>query len=240
MLELAMNLTQSTPPVHFGQDSRVSDFVLDDDRAMRVATSLLDAGAYLIDTSMPEEQFYTWKSGVRAPCYCNCRNAISDHQARLAISTEMADAVKETFGGVDAILGVSTAGIPWATSVADQLKLPTAYIRSEKKAHGVGGFVQGYVQEGARVVIIDDLVASGGSLKKAIAALREEVEVEVVGIVSIINWGFAKMRENLDGINYISLASYPSVIMAATSRGKVSESEFARLLDFYMNPSEGY
>ena len=227
-------------PVHFGEDSRVGDFVVDDHRAMCVASALLDAGAYLIDTSPPSDEYYTWKSGVRAPCYCNCRNAISDFGARRQITDEMSESVVNAFGDVDAILGVSTAGIPWASCVADRLELPTAYIRAEKKAHGVGGFVQGKVQSGARVVVIDDLVASGGSLKKAIDALNEVADVEVAGVVSIINWGFQKMRDNLEGLTYVALTSYPQIIMAATARGKVNEAEVSRLLSFYMNPSLGY
>lgn len=240
MLVTAMNPTDPPTPVHFGADSRIADFVLDDHRAMCVASALLEAGAYLIDTSLPSEEYYTWKSGVRAPCYCNCRNAISDFGARRLIADEMSESVMSAFGEVDAILGVSTAGIPWACCVADRLELSTAYIRSEKKAHGVGGFVQGHVQAGARVVIIDDLVASGGSLKKAVDALNDEADVEVAGIVSIINWGFQKMRDDLDGLNYVALTSYPQIIMAATARGKVNEAEVSRLLNFYMNPSLGY
>jgi orotate phosphoribosyltransferase len=240
MLITAMNSTEPPIPIHFGKDSRIADFVVNDHRAMCVASSLLDAGAYLIDTSLPPENYYTWKSGVRAPCYCNCRNAISDFSARRLISDEMSASVIDAFGDVDAVLGVSTAGIPWASCVADRLELPTAYIRSEKKAHGVGGFVQGHVQPGSRVVIIDDLVASGGSLKMAIDALKDEVDVEVAGVVTIINWGFQKMRVNLEGLTYVALTSYPQIIMAAAARGKVNEAEVSRLLNFYMNPSLGY
>lgn len=240
MLITAMNSTEPPIPIHFGKDSRIADFVVNDHRAMCVASSLLDAGAYLIDTSLPPENYFTWKSGVRAPCYCNCRNAISDFSARRLISDEMSASVIDAFGDVDAVLGVSTAGIPWASCVADRLELPTAYIRSEKKAHGVGGFVQGHVQPGSRVVIIDDLVASGGSLKMAIDALRDEVDVEVAGVVTIINWGFQKMRVNLEGLTYVALTSYPQIIMAAAARGKVNEAEVSRLLNFYMNPSLGY
>jgi orotate phosphoribosyltransferase len=240
MLITAMNSTEPPIPIHFGKDSRIADFVVNDHRAMCVASSLLDAGAYLIDTSLPPENYYTWKSGVRAPCYCNCRNAISDFSARRLIADEMSESVIDAFGDVDAVLGVSTAGIPWASCVADRLELPTAYIRSEKKAHGVGGFVQGHVQPGSRVVIIDDLVASGGSLKMAIDALKDEVDVEVAGVVTIINWGFQKMRVNLEGLTYVALTSYPQIIMAAAARGKVNEAEVSRLLNFYMNPALGY
>ena len=240
MLITTMNSTDPPIPIHFGKDSRIADFVVNDHRAMCVASSLIDAGAYLIDTSLLPEDYYTWKSGVRAPCYCNCRNAISDFNARSLIADKMSESVVDALGDVDAVLGVSTAGIPWASCVADRLELPTAYIRSEKKAHGVGGFVQGHVQPGSRVVIIDDLVASGGSLKMAIDALKDEVDVEVAGIVTIINWGFPKMRVNLEGLTYVALTSYPQIIMAAAARGKVSEAEVSRLLSFYMNPSLGY
>ena len=227
-------------PTHFGDGSRTADFIRDEHCAMCVASALLDAGAYLIDTSLSPEAFFTWKSGVRAPCYCNCRRAFSDFAARSLISDAMTESVVTQFGDVDVIVGVATAGIPWATGVADRLERPTAYIRSEKKAHGVGGFLQGHVKPGARVAIIDDLVASGGSLKTAIEALHNEADVEVAGVTSIINWGFQKMRDNLDDLDFVALTSYPQIVMAATARGKVNAAEVPRLLNFYANPTRGY
>ncbi len=225
---------------HFGDSSRIADFVKDDQRALRVADALLDSGAYLIDTSMNEEEYYTWKSGVRAPCYCNCRNAISDPVARKLIVKEMSEMISQAFPTVDILVGVATAGIPWATSAADYIGKAAAYVRSEKKSYGVGGYVQGAIKDGQKVVIVDDLVASGGSLKMAVECLNAEVNVEILGIASIINWGFMRMRENLLGVNFVALTSYPQVVMAATLRGKVADEDFQRLLSFYANPSGGY
>ena len=227
-------------PIHFGDSSRTADFIRDEHYAMCVASALLNAGAYLIDTSLSPEAYFTWKSGVRAPCYCNCRRAFSDFGARRLISDAITESVLKQFGDLDVVVGVATAGIPWASCVADRLELPTAYIRSNKKAHGVGGFLQGHVAPGSRVVVIDDLVASGGSLKAAIEALHNEADVEVAGVVSIINWGFQKMRDNLDGLDYVALTSYPQIVMAATARGKVNATEVTHLLNFYENPSRGY
>ena len=227
-------------PTHFGDGSRTADFIRDEHSALCVASALLDAGAYLIDTSLSPEAYYTWKSGVRAPCYCNCRRAFSDFGTRSLISDAMTDSVVKQFGDIDVIVGVATAGIPWSSCVADRLERPTAYIRSERKAHGVGGFLQGHVKPGARVAIIDDLIASGGSLKTAVEALHNEADVEVAGVASIINWGFQKMRDNLDGLNFVALTSYPQIVMAATARGKVNAAEMTRLLSFYTKPSEGY
>jgi orotate phosphoribosyltransferase len=152
----------------------------------------------------------------------------------------MAGMIQETFSRVDNIVGIANAGIPWATSVADQLELPMAYLRPDKKAHGIGGHVQGRIRKGSRIVIVDDLVASGGSLKSSITSLLSEVEVDILGVSSIINWGFMKMRDNLDGFQYVSLTSYPQIVMAATARGKVKQEDFSRLLDFYVDPSLGY
>jgi orotate phosphoribosyltransferase len=153
MYEMSMSPIPS-PTVHFGENSRVSDFVHDDNRAMRVASALLDGGAYLVDTTLSEEDYFTWKSGVRAPCYCNCRYAVSDYRTRTVIAVEMAGMIQETFSRVDNIVGIANAGIPWATSVADQLELPMAYLRPDKKAHGIGGHVQGRIRKGSRIVIL--------------------------------------------------------------------------------------
>ncbi len=225
---------------HFGPKSRIADIVKDEERAHRVAKALVDSGAYHIDPNLVPEQYFAWKSGIKAPCYCNCRDLLGPASYRLLVGSELAASVKERFHDVNAVIGIATAGIAWAALVADQLECQLAYVRGEKKTHGLGGFVQGTLTPDSRVVVIDDLVASGGSLLSAVAAIESEAHATVVGIQTIVNWGFEKMREKLIGVEYTALTSYPHILTAAMSRGLVSPSDMERFLEFYENPSRGF
>ena len=225
---------------HFGDGSRVSDFVKDEERALRVAKAFIETQAYYVDPSMSPDLFYTWKSGIRAPCYCNCRELLSHPTYRRLVGTELAGAIQERYQDIAAIVGIATAGIAWGTTVANQLDMQFAYVRNEKKAHGVGGLVQGKLPAKGRVVIVDDLVASGGSLLGAIAAVEEESGCEVVGIQSIVNWGFERMRDKLNGHQFNALTSYPHILTAAMMKGLITPTDMQRFLDFYKDPSIGF
>lgn len=230
----------SSPKKHFGEQSRIADFIQDEERALRVATSLIDSGAYYVDSEMDPEKYYTWKSGIRAPCYCNCRQLLSLPNYRRLVGTELAGSIAERFGEIDAVVGVATAGIAWAAAVADQLELQFAYVRSEKKSHGVGGLVQGTLPADGKIVIIDDLVASGGSLLSAVDAVENETGCSVIGIQSIVNWGFERMRGQLGERKYNALTSYPYILTAAMMKGLVSPNDMQKFLDFYEDPSGGF
>lgn len=225
---------------HFGDGSRVSDFVQDEERALRVAKALIDSQAYYVKPTANPEEFYTWKSGIKAPCYCNCRELLSHSAYRRLVGTELAGSIQERFEKVDAVVGVATAGIAWAAAVADQLEVRFAYVRNEKKAHGIGGLVQGKLIPNGKIVIIDDLVASGGSLLGAIEGVETETGCEVIGIQSIVNWGFSRMREKLNGHSYNSLTSYPHILTAAMMKGLITPTDMQRFLDFYEDPSKGF
>lgn len=225
---------------HFGDNSRVSDFVRDEDRALRVAKALIESQAYHVDSSMQRDQYFTWKSGIRAPCYCNCRDLLRDATYRRLVGTELSGSIRERFSEVHAIVGVATAGIAWAMTVADQLELQFAYVRGEKKSHGLGGLVQGQIPDAGRVVIVDDLVASGGSLISAIDAIETETDCKVIGIQSIVNWGFGNMRNTLGKREYNSLTSYPHILTAAMMKGTIAPADMQRFLDFYENPKGGF
>lgn len=225
---------------HFGDNSRVSDFVLDEERALRVARALIDSRAYHVDSSMHPEQYFTWKSGIRAPCYCNCRELSCHASHRRLVATELCGSIRERYKDVDAVIGVASAGIAWAVMVADQLEIKFAYVLGELKTHGLGGLVQGQLPVGGKVVIVDDLVASGGSLISAIEAIETESTCRVIGIQSIVNWGFNNMRAILAQRSYNALTSYPHILSAAMMKGLVTPADMQRFLNFYENPAGGF
>lgn len=230
-------MNQST---HFGENGRTSDFIQDEERALRVAKALIDSGAYHVSSEMEEKDYYTWKSGIRAPCYCNCRELLSGSEYRRLVGTELSAAARENYKDADAIVGVATAGIAWAAIVADQLDLEFAYVRSEAKSHGLGGLLQGKIDKQSKVVLIDDLVASGDSLLASINAIETEAGCQVIGIQSIVNWGFTRMRNALMGKHFRALTSYPHILTAAMMKGLVSPTEIQNFLDFYEDPSNGF
>lgn len=225
---------------HFGESSRVSDFVRDEERALRVAKALVESGAYHVDAQMPKDRYFTWKSGIRAPCYCNCRELLSRSPYRRLVSAELAGAIRERFAKVDAVAGVATAGIAWAMSVADQMEIGFAYVRSEAKSHGLGGLVQGRLPSKGNIILVDDLVASGGSLVASAVAIERETDCQVVGIQTIVNWGFDSMRGRMDGRQFNALTSYPHILTAAMMKGLLSPADMQRFLDFYEDPSRGF
>ena len=234
MLAIAM------PTQHFGRSSRVVDIVPNAKVGMEIAEVLLLSGAYRVMLDRPQEIWPTWKMGIKAPVYCNCRDLLAVPGARKTVVRALADAIEEFFPEAEAIVGVASAGVGWAAAVADTLDFPVSYALNEPKSHGLGGRVQGGLPKGLKVVLVDDLVASGGSLLKAKAAVETECCSEVIGVQSIVNWGFDKMRKNLEGLCFKALTSYSFIVAEALLHGLISETDMKRLLDFYTDPSKGF
>ncbi len=174
-----------------------------------------------------------WKSGIKAPCYCDCR-ALNAHPVERGI---VADALLESFcvafPKAQCVVSLADAGIPWGSRVADHLGLPFAYVKTAAKHHGVGGPVQCSPPRGAEAVIVDDLVASGGSIKKAIAAIQAEAGIRVVGVQSIVNWNFLAMRQAFDGLKDRCVTSYPQIVASALAYGHIDNEGQNQLLAFY-------
>src|SRR6202044_219179 len=145
--------------------------LLDTRHAGIVADVLVASGAFTVDMRMPKERWFRWKSGILAPCGCNCRRLNAVPALRRLVDDALADATRLSFPGADYIVAVAHAGIPWAKTVAERLDLPLAYVRAEARAAG-GPLVDCSPGPAARAVIIEDVVASGGSTARAIAALR--------------------------------------------------------------------
>jgi orotate phosphoribosyltransferase len=203
--------------------------------ARLVADALVASGAFTADLRMPRDQWFRWKSGILAPCGCNCRRLNAVPALRRLIDDALADATRSSFPGADYIVAVAHAGIPWAKTVADRLDLPLAYVRPEAREPG-GPLVECSPATGARAVIIEDVVASGGSAARAIKALLAETGLRVAGVQSIANWNFPEMRDLLAGWPVRAIVSYPQVLNSAQAAGMLSAADAGQLLRFYADP----
>ena len=162
-----------------------TSFVRDTAVAGEIAKGLLEIEAIKLKPNDP----FTWASGWKSPIYCDNRMSLSFPKLRKLITKELAIAIKEKFPNVEAIAGVATAGIPQGALVADALDVPFIYVRSKAKGHGMTNLIEGKIVEGQKVVVIEDLVSTGGSSLKAVADLRES-NIEVLGMAAIFTYGF--------------------------------------------------
>jgi orotate phosphoribosyltransferase len=204
-------------------------------RARPVAAALVASGAFTVDMRLPRDQWFRWKSGILAPCGCNCRRLNTLPAIRRLIDDTLTEATRASFPDADYIVAVAHAGIPWAKTLADRLDLPLAYVRAEARAGG-GPLVECSPGQGARAVLVEDVVASGGSAARAIEALHTETGLRVVGVQSIANWDFPQMRALLAPWTVRALTSYPQVLASAREAGLVSAVDVAELLRFYADP----
>src|SRR5690554_1941153 len=159
--------------------------------AQKIAESLLQIKAIKLQPQNP----FTWASGWKSPIYCDNRISLSHLAIRTYIRQKLSEVVQDAFGSVEMISGVATAGIPQGVLVAQDLGLPFTYVRSSNKEHDRQNFNQGGIGNGQRVVVIEDLISTGKSRLKAVEALRE-AGCNVVGLVSIFNYGFEEAKEN--------------------------------------------
>lgn len=203
--------------------------------ARPVAAALVASGAFTADLRLPRDQWFRWKSGILAPCGCNCRRLNAVPPLRRLVDDALADATRASFPGADYIVAVAHAGIPWAKTVAERLDLPLAYVRAEAREPG-GHLVDAEPAAGARAVIIEDVVASGGSAARAIRALLAETGLRVAGVQSIANWNFPEMRDLLAPWTVRAVTSYPQVLDSAREAGLLSGADVRELLRFYADP----
>ena len=186
----------------------------------------------------PDEPF-TWASGWKSPIYTDNRKTLGFPDVRSFVKLELCHAVQLYFPEAEAVAGVATGAIAQGALVADQLGLPYAYVRPKPKDHGMGNQVEGELRQGAKVVVIEDLISTGGSSLKAVKALRE-YGVEVVGMVASFTYGFpvaeAAFREA--GVKLITLSDYSAVLEQAAETGYIKEEDKAVLAEWRRNPSE--
>jgi orotate phosphoribosyltransferase len=179
---------------------------------LQVAKLLLEIKAVKLSPQKP----YKWASGWNSPIYCDNRIALSYPKVRTYIRQQLANLITTQLGDVDIIAGVATAGIPQGALVAEALGLPFIYVRSTAKEHGMGNQIEGLVQPGARVVLIEDLISTGGSSLKAAEAVRE-AGMQVQAIVGIFNYGFPQATANFTAakVTLYTLTNYESLLLVA-------------------------
>jgi len=185
-----------------------------------IAEKLLQAGA----VKLSPEQPFTWASGWKSPIYCDNRKVLSFPFLRDFIKSEMCNVIFEQFPNAELLAGVATAGIAWGAMAADQLKLPFVYVRPKPKEHGLGNQVEGFFEAGQKAVVVEDLISTGKSSLQVVDVLRN-AGVEVIGLVSIFNYGFTAAQEAFKkaGVELESLTNYESLIKLAIEKNIVSE-----------------
>jgi orotate phosphoribosyltransferase len=202
--------------------------------ASEVASKLLQIDAIKLNTKKP----YVWSSGWKSPIYCDNRLSLSYPDIRNFIKTALTDVVRQQFKEVEVIAGVATAGIPQGALVADALGLPYIYVRPKPKEHGMGNQIEGQVKKGQRVVLIEDLVSTGGSSLKAAQALQD-AGLKIIGMAAIFTYGFELAEKNFAdaGIKLVCLSDYNHLIQEALKAGKVSEEQLVLLKSWRYDPA---
>jgi orotate phosphoribosyltransferase len=201
--------------------------------ARQVATLLLEAQAIKLSPQKP----FQWSSGWLSPIYCDNRIALSYPAARTYIKNQLAQLVRDRFPDAEAIAGVATAGIAQGALVADLLDLPFAYVRPEPKKHGMGNQIEGRLEVGQKVVLVEDLISTGGSSLKVADALRQ-ANVDVLGMVAIFSYGFAVAEENFSErqVELATLSNYTYLIEQALSQEQIDADEVATLTAWRKSP----
>ncbi|EAF0993932.1 orotate phosphoribosyltransferase [Listeria monocytogenes] len=201
----------------------------------QVAEQLLEIKAVFLKPNEP----FTWASGIKSPIYCDNRLTLGCPKVRQFIAKSLAEKIKQTFGEVDVVAGTATAGIPHAAWVSDLLDLPMVYVRSKAKEHGKGNQIEGPISKGQKVVVIEDLISTGGSSLKAVEAL-EEAGAEVVGIAAIFTYGLAKGKQLLEesGTKLVTLTNYDELIEVALNENYVTGEDMETLKEWKKNPEK--
>jgi orotate phosphoribosyltransferase len=205
-----------------------------EETASTVAHMLLKIQAIKLNTEKP----FTWSSGWKSPIYCDNRLSLSFPDVRKSIKEGLIGAIKENFFTAESIAGVATAGIPQGALVAEELNLPFLYVRPKPKDHGMENLIEGKITKGQKVVIIEDLVSTGGSSLKAAQALRD-AGFHVLGMVSIFNYGFDIASRNFyeADMSLISLSDYNHLLMLALKENYITESQVISLKAWRVDPS---
>ena len=186
----------------------------------------------------PEEPF-TWASGIKSPVYCDNRLTLTAPAVRDDVENGLAALVKENYPDAEVLMGTSTAGIAHAAIVGHLLKMPMGYVRSGNKDHGRQNRIEGNLEAGQKVVVVEDLISTGGSVIEVVEALRE-AGAEVLGVVSIFTYGMQKGLDRLDAANVknISLTNFDTIAEVAAAEGYIAPADVARLIAFRNNPAD--
>ena len=200
-----------------------------------IAEDLLKIKAVFLRPNEP----FTWASGIKSPIYCDNRLTLSDTQVRDDVENGLAALVREHYPEAEVLMGTSTAGIAHAAITATILNLPMGYVRSGAKDHGRGNQIEGKLLPGQKVVVVEDLISTGGSCIEVVNVLRE-AGADVLGVVSIFTYGMKKGLERLAAaeVNNISLCDLDTLVEVAADKAYIAPEDKERLIKFRNNPSD--
>ena len=205
------------------------------DTKKQVARALLGIRAVFL---RPDEPF-TWASGIKSPIYCDNRLILTDPAARDLVENALAETIRTEYSAAEVLMGTATAGIAHAAIAGHILGLPMGYVRSGAKDHGRQNRIEGRLEPGQRVVVVEDLISTGGSVIEVVDALRE-AGAEVLGVVSIFTYGLKKGAGRLAAANVknVSLTDFDAVVQAAVEEKYIQPEDEARLMAFRADPSD--
>lgn len=205
------------------------------ERNILIAKDLLKIKAVFF---RPEEPF-TWASGIKSPVYCDNRLTLTAPEVRTHVEEGLAEIIKEHYPEAEVLMGTSTAGIAHAAITAHLLGLPMGYVRSGAKDHGRQNQIEGKLEKGQKVVVVEDLISTGGSVIEVVNVLRE-AGAEVIGIASIFTYGMKKGLERLAAaeVKNISLTDFDTIANVASDEGYIKPEDISRLIAFRNNPSD--
>ncbi|PTH15832.1 orotate phosphoribosyltransferase [Staphylococcus agnetis] len=197
--------------------------------AKHIAQALLDIEA----VSLSPNDMFTWSSGIQSPIYCDNRVTLGYPNVREAIRDGLIELIQNHFEKVDIISGTATAGIPHAAFISDKMNLPMSYVRSKSKSHGKQNQIEGALSEGKKVVVIEDLISTGGSSITAVEALRE-AGADVLGVVAIFAYGLRKADEQFKQaqVPFYTLSHFDELVDVAVERGKISKQDVEGLIQW--------
>ena len=201
----------------------------------KIAKDLLSIGAVFLSPEKP----FTWASGIKSPVYCDNRLTLTAPEVRTHVEEGLAEIIRREYPDCEVLMGTSTAGIAHAAITAQLLGLPMGYVRSGAKDHGRGNQIEGKLNPGEKVVVVEDLISTGGSVLEVVNVLRE-AGAEVLGIASIFTYGMKKGLERLESANVkdVSLSNFDAVAEVAAKEGYIKPEDVQRLLKFRDNPSD--
>ena len=207
--------------------------ILNKDKALKIADFLLQIKAVKLQPADP----FTWASGMKSPIYCDNRKTLSYPQIRTAIRQTFAEQIRDEFDNIEVIAGVATGGIAIGALVAEEMGLPFIYVRSSAKEHGLGNQIEGEYQEGQRVIVIEDLISTGGSSLKAVEALRE-AGLKVLGLSAIFTYGFDISEKNFKDAEckYFTLSDYDNLIEQASKANYIVDKDIDSLKKWKSDP----
>ena len=201
----------------------------------QIAEQLLEIKAVALSPNDP----FTWASGLKSPIYCDNRLTMSFPKVRREVAQGLAKKIKETYPEVEVIAGTATAGIPHAAWVAEILDLPMVYIRGKAKDHGKKNQIEGQISDGQKMVVVEDLISTGGSVLEACVAAENE-GANVLGVAAIFTYELPKGIENFEKskIPFITLTNYSELIEVATEKNYITEEDAVLLKEWKENPAD--